>query len=140
MAMLGNDGAAADPGGMDLLLEASQASPLVHCDWESGVIQMRGESYPENSFKLYSSILGWLESFLAASERPLRLELELNYLNTSSVRAMIELFDQLQAAADAGREVVVNWHFDPRNPRAAELGEEFREDYSFPFAILALDA
>lgn len=140
MAMLGPDSAAADCGGSDWHLEASQASPLVHCDWSSGVISMRGESYPENSFKLYSTILSWMESFLTASERPLRLELELNYLNTSSVRAMIELFDQLQAAADDGREVAVNWHFDPRNPRAAELGEEFREDYSFPFAILPLDA
>lgn len=123
----------------DLHLDATQSSPLVHADWQTGIIAMKGESYPENSFELYSAILAWLESFLASSQRPLRLELELNYLNTSSVRAMIELFDQLQLAADADRDVSVNWLYDPRNPRAAELGEEFREDYSFPFTIKALD-
>ncbi len=123
----------------DLLLEATQSSPAVSCIRSDGVIRMQGESYPENSFELYRGILAWLEDYLQESEQPLRLELELNYLNTSSVRAMIELFDQLQCAADVGREVLVNWYFDPRNPRAAELGEEFREDYTFPFAILALD-
>lgn len=130
---------AAMPDSSDLHLEPTQSSPLVHCNWSEGCIEMRGESYPENSFAIYNAILAWLTSFLESSDRPLRLELELNYLNTSSVRAMIELFDQLQAAADSGRAVHVNWHYDPRNPRAAELGEEFREDYSFPFAILALE-
>lgn len=138
--MVSPDLTAIDPAGSDLLLEATQSSPMVHCDWNRGLMTMRGESYPENSFQLYNAILNWLEAFLAASDRPLQLELELNYLNTSSVRAMIELFDQLQDAADQGRQVQVNWHFDPRNPRAAELGEEFREDYSFSFSILALDA
>lgn len=124
---------------VDLHREASQSSPMVRCDWSMGVIEMRGESYPENSFELYGAILSWMTTFLRDGDRPLRLELELNYLNTSSVRAMISLFDQLQAASDAGREVLVNWYHDPRNPRAAELGEELREDYSFPFAIQAID-
>lgn len=123
----------------DLCLEPTLSSPMVQTDWDAGILRMKGESYPENSFELYSSIQTWLEGFLEAGAQPLQLELELNYLNTSSVRAMIDLFDQLQAAADAGRQVSVNWYHDPRNPRAAELGEEFREDYSFPFAILALD-
>lgn len=124
----------------DLILEATQSSPAVSCSRSDGLIRMKGESYPENSFDLYRGILAWLESYLQESEQPLRLELELNDLNTSSVRAMIEVFDQLQAAAEGGREVVVNWYDDPRNPRAAELGEEFREDYTFPFSILALDS
>lgn len=124
----------------DLLLEPTQSSPWVRCDWQEGVIRMKGESYPENSYELYSSILSWMEGFLASNQRPLSLELELNYLNTSSVRAMIEIFDQLQLAADGGRAVQVQWWYDPRNPRAAELGEEFGEDYSFPFIIQAIDS
>jgi hypothetical protein len=123
----------------NLTIESSQSSPSVMADWERGVIMMRGESYPENSFSLYEKILDWLASYLEASQRSLQLDLELNYLNTSSVRAMIELFDNLQAAAENGREVSVVWRYDTRNPRAAELGQELGEDYTFPFTILAID-
>jgi hypothetical protein len=28
--------------------------------------------------------------------------------------------------------------YDSRNPRSAELGEEFKEDYTFDFEILAI--
>ena len=91
----------------DLDLDASQSSPLVHCSWADGVIEMRGESYPENSFTLYNAILQWLHRYLEGSDRGLRMELELNYLNTSSVRAMIEVFDRLQSAADDGRDVQI---------------------------------
>lgn len=123
----------------NLTIESSQSSPSVVANWESGVITMRGESYPENSFSLYEKILDWLANYLEASSRSLKLDLELNYLNTSSVRAMIELFDNLQTAAENGRDVSVVWRYDTRNPRAAELGQELREDYTFPFTILAID-
>jgi len=123
----------------DLTIEATQSSPSVIADWKRGVITMRGESYPENSFSLYEQILDWLDQFLENSEAPLSLDLELNYLNTSSVRAMIELFDRLESAAAAGRSVAVCWRYDTRNPRAAELGEELKEDYAFPFSIVALE-
>jgi hypothetical protein len=64
--------------------------------------------------------------------------LQLNYLNTSSIRAMIDIFDRLQAAHDEGRDLSVSWLYDSRNPRSAEMGEEFKEDYSFAFTIAAM--
>jgi len=129
----------ADPHVQNLTIEANQSSPSVIADWERGVITMRGESYPENSFSLYEKILDWLASYLEASNRSLQLDLELNYLNTSSVRAMIELFDAIQDAFEEGRDVSVIWRYDTRNPRAAELGKELKEDYTFSFVIVAID-
>ena len=34
-----------------------------------------------------------------------------------------------------GRQVSVNWYYDPRNERVVDLADEFREDCSFPFEI-----
>ena len=86
-----------------------------------------------------SSDLAWTEQFLATMTSPLTLELHLSYLNTSSIRAMIDIFDLLQDANTEGKNVSVRWLYDNRNPRASELGEEFKEDYTFPFDIVALD-
>jgi hypothetical protein len=101
---------------------------------------MNGESYPENTYEFFAQIITWTETFLAQASLPLRLELHLSYLNTSSIRAMIDIFDLLEDAQSDGKSVTVKWLYDSRNPRASELGEEFKEDYTFPFEILAIEA
>jgi hypothetical protein len=60
-------------------------------------------------------------------------------MNTSSVKAMMDIFDLLEAAFGQGRQVLVQWFYDPDNERVVELAEEFREDCSFPFDILPHD-
>jgi len=123
---------------LNLSVPATQFSPGVEGDWQAGKLVMIGESYPENTYEFFAEIIEWTEKFLAQSQRALELELQLSYLNTSSIRAMIDIFDLLQEASDDGQSVNVSWLYDSRNPRASELGEEFKEDYSFPFEIRAL--
>jgi len=119
----------------NLTLAPTQSTPAVSTDWDKGLLVMTGESYPENTYEIFDSIIEWVEEFLRTEDRPLDLQLRLNYLNTSSIRAMIDIFDRLQAAADEGKAIAVSWFYDSRNPRSAELAEEFKEDYSFAFAI-----
>lgn len=123
----------------DLIISGTQSSPEVHGDWQRGILALAGDSYPENAFEIFDRIIGWVKSYLAAETRQLALELQLVYLNTSSVKAMMDIFDLLQAAAENGRMVAVTWHFDSRNERVGELAAEFKEDYTFPFAILPVE-
>ncbi|MCP9805106.1 biofilm regulation phosphoprotein SiaC [Cyanobium sp. T1B-Tous] len=122
----------------NLSLAPTQSTPAVKAEWDEGLLVMTGESYPENTYEIFDSIIGWVEEFLGSEDRPLKVELKLNYLNTSSIRAMIDIFDRLQSAADDGRSITVSWFYDSRNPRSAELGEEFKEDYTFEFEIAAV--
>ena len=49
----------------------------------------------------------------------------------------MDILDQLEEAHRQGRQVSVNWYYDPRNERVVDLAEEFREDCSFSFEIAA---
>ena len=120
----------------ELNIPGTQSTPAIQGDWLAGVLAMQGDSYPENSFELFGQVLDWVERFLGEAGRPLALELRLLYLNTSSIKALMDIFDLLEDAHRDGRPVSVSWHYDSRNERVAELAEEFREDCSFPFAIL----
>ena len=71
------------------------------------------------------------------SLRSLRLELRLIYLNTSSVKAMMDIFDMFEEAHARGQDVSVDWLYDPQNERVEMLAEEFREDCTFSFNITA---
>jgi len=121
----------------DFSLPGSQSTPAIHSDWAAGTVSMQGDSYPENSYELFHQVFEWIERFLAEAERPLSLELRLLYLNTSSIKAMMDIFDLLEAAHLQGKMVAVNWYYDQQNERVVELAEEFKEDCTFPFSILS---
>ncbi len=121
----------------DITISGTQSTPEIRSDWTAGQLYLRGDSYPENSYELFNQVFEWLEQFLAQQPaRPLSLEITLLYLNTSSIKALMDIFDLLEAAHDQGKPVGVNWYYDERNERVAELAEEFREDCTFPFAII----
>ena len=120
----------------DLSIAGTPSTPAIFTDAARGVLSLSGDSYPENSFELFGPVITWVEDYLAHKSAPLRLELELLYLNTSSVKAVMEIFDTLEAAHTRGRDVSVNWYFDQNNERVGELAEEFKEDCTFPFAVI----
>ncbi|MBE9610624.1 biofilm regulation phosphoprotein SiaC [Chitinilyticum piscinae] len=121
----------------DLNIIATTSSPAIATDWNEGRVILAGDSYPENAFELFQPLLDWVSAYLAQAGQPLRLELSLLYLNTSSIRIMMDLFDQLEVAHQAGKSVRLQWFYDARNERVADLAEEFREDCTFPFDIIA---
>jgi hypothetical protein len=119
----------------NLKIESTQSTPSIISDAKAGTLEMRGDSYPENSFELFSPAMQWIEDYLEQPDKPLTLNLYLLYLNTSSVKAMMDIFDILEDAHKVGRKVAVNWYYDEQNERVAELAEEFKEDCSFPFQV-----
>lgn len=121
---------------MNLLINATQSTPAISSDWEQGILSMSGDSYPENSFEMYADVIRWVDDFLEKKETPLSLELSLLYLNTSSIKAVMDIFDLLEDAYQAGRTVSVCWYYDKDNERVSELAEEFKEDCTFPFDII----
>ncbi|WP_292937715.1 biofilm regulation phosphoprotein SiaC [Noviherbaspirillum sp.] len=119
----------------NLRIEGTQSTPSIVADARAGTVEMRGDSYPENSFELFSPVMQWIENRLRDAQGTVTLNLHLLYLNTSSVKAMMDIFDILEDAHREGCKVAVNWYYDEQNERVAELAEEFKEDCSFPFMI-----
>src|SRR5690606_441490 len=122
----------------DLIVEATGNTPAVRFSGSTGVLELRGESYPENSFAFFDPLIAWLRGFLEGTDLPVAFEVEVAYMNTSSIRAMVAMLDLLEEAHLAGRLVTVRWLHDPENERAIDVGEEFREDLTLPFEIAAL--
>jgi hypothetical protein len=97
----------------DLNISSTQSSPSVCADSATGILEMRGDSYPENSFEFFAPIITWVEEFLETENKPLSLELHLLYLNTSSVKAMMDILDLLEDAHKDGQSVGLNCFYEP---------------------------
>ncbi len=67
----------------------------------------------------------------------LRVELVLHYINTSSSKCLMNIMDRLEEASKAGQKISLTWYVDPENESEQECAEEFKEDVTFPFHIVA---
>ena len=121
----------------DLHITATGSTPKIIADHTAGTLRMTGDSYPENAFELFQPVIEWIDHYLTQDPaRAFDLHVELVYLNTSSIRSMMDIFDSLEEAHERGVDISVRWYFDAGNGRVGDLAREFREDYSFPFHIV----
>lgn len=113
-----------------LIIEKTRSSLAIHFDPRSGTLRMQGESYPENAGKFFEPVLGWLEAYLRelGPDKRTTMEMDIVYFNSSSSKALMDLFLLLEDAAAAGNHVTVIWRYHPENEIALECGEEFAED------------
>lgn len=124
----------------DLTIAATGTTPDIRFSASSGVLEIRGESYPENAFAFFEAPVAWVRNFLSDTRLPVELTVQVAYMNTSSIRAMVDMLDLLEQAHLFGRKVSVRWLHDEENERALDMGEEFKEDLTLPFEIVAFSS
>jgi len=113
-----------------ILRQAGERSPFVDFDFPNHRLLMEGESYPEDAAAFFGPLLEALAAYLNQSvDDELVFDLRLTYFNSSSAKALMNIFQMLEGAADAGRPVVVNWHFHPDDDTMEEFGEDFSQDF-----------
>ena len=114
----------------NLQIEATKYTPKIDFNAENGVINITGKSYPENTFEFYKPTIKWLEEYFGStSNKKTVVNLDLEYLNSSSLKAYFDLLDILEVAKDEGKDIEVNWIYDEDNDISEETGEDFIEDF-----------
>jgi len=116
----------------------SPSTPLIRFDAVERKMHISGESYPENSFSFYAPVIGWVKEYLSGRHE-LHLDIDISYMNSSSTKCMLDLFDLLEDAHVMGTKVTIAWRYDRENPRSLDLAEEFQEEVTLPFSIVAND-
>lgn len=113
----------------NLIIEQTESTPKICFEYSSGILALQGESYPENTAEFYAPVFEWLRKFLDGSDEfAVTVNMEIIYFNSSSSKALMNVFDLLEDAAAEGRKIAVNWIYAAGNESALEYGEEFKED------------
>ena len=112
-----------------LYIESTKYTPEINLDPEKGLIEIRGKSYPENTFEFYAPVMDWLKEYFKNPKEPTTVNMEIIYFNSSSSKWFFDLFDFLEEQVENGHNVIVNWIYDEENDVAEEAGEDFKEDF-----------
>ncbi|WP_409523657.1 DUF1987 domain-containing protein [Nitrincola sp. MINF-07-Sa-05] len=118
-------------------IEATERSPRVEFDFSSGSFLMAGESFPEDAAAFFGPLLESMQIWLAdAHDTRVQFDLHMIYFNSSSAKALMNLFQLLEDAARNGRPVTIHWHYESEDETMEEFGEDFSEDFEYASFVL----
>ncbi|WP_366555822.1 DUF1987 domain-containing protein [Aquibaculum sediminis] len=110
-------------------IPSGERSPYICFDFTKGRMKISGESYPEDAAAFFGPLLKEIEDQLSAPGPDLVLDLNLAYFNSSSAKALMNIFQMLEDAAAQGRKVSINWHYHNDDDTMEEFGHDFAEDF-----------
>jgi len=112
-----------------LRIAATERSPEIELDVDHGRLGLRGESYPEDASSVYAPVFSALQQAVErAGPHGIVAEFELIYFNSSSAKALMNMFLLLEKAATRGIPVTVRWRYAAEDETMREFGEDFSED------------
>lgn len=102
--------------------------PTVKFNADTGICEIAGESFLEDTVEFYKPIIAWLEEFTEIEKKPIAFIIKLSYFNTSTSRSLLDILNVLKNYEDNGGEVVINWHYDPSDVDMEEDIEDYMID------------
>ncbi|SKC63419.1 DUF1987 domain-containing protein [Ohtaekwangia koreensis] len=111
--------------------------PNVNFSIETGICELDGESYLENTFAFYAPLLKWLEDYMVYFNKPITFNFGLSYFNTSSSRSILDILNTLKQYEKQGGSVTVNWKIRDWDQDMKQDVEDFSIDSNLPIHTLS---
>jgi len=115
----------------NLIIEKTNYIPAFDFNATTGVLAITGKSYSENTFEVYKPIIEWLKKYFSETTNQKTLvNVELTYLNSSSLKAYFDIFDLFEESQKDGKSIEIKWIYQSDDDIIEEIGEDFIEDFS----------
>lgn len=122
---------------MKYVRRATKNTPEIIIDLTGGSIELRGRSSPENSLMIYAPLLKVLRSN-RMNMADIKIDVRLEYFNTSSSKCIYDIFRQLKRMEGCGTNVTINWYYDPVDEDMLESGQDYYDILGMNFRFLEL--
>lgn len=120
----------------DLRIEGTPKTPTVHFTASEGTLSIKGRSIPENSIEFYKPLMDWIEGYAKAAQPMTKVNIQLEYFNTSSSKCILDLFKKLEAV---NNEIVINWYYEEDDEDMLEAGEDYDAIINIPFRMIEIE-
>ncbi len=100
-------------------------TPTVRFLVSDGTCELEGDSYMEKTYEFYKPLFNWLEEYFENIKKPLIFNIKLNYYNTSSSKALLQIFKILYKYQNQGNTIEINWYYARNDIDTAEEVEDY---------------
>ncbi|PKP36218.1 MAG: nuclear pore complex subunit [Bacteroidetes bacterium HGW-Bacteroidetes-15] len=124
---------------MELInIEGTPKTPSVNMNPQTGVVEIKGRSIPENSIEFYKPIVDWLEEYASGPAEKTVVNVQLEYFNTSSSKCILDVFKKLEVLKKDQNDVIINWYYEEDDEDMLEAGEDYESIIKVPFKMIQI--
>ena len=116
-----------------LEIEASPQKPEVYFNASTGVLKIVGKSYPSDAIDFFDPLLNWVEKYVLQPASKTELICEIEYLNSTSQKKLIDLMYLLKTLHDGGKQLTVVWKYEEGDDDILSVGELVEHELKIPF-------
>jgi hypothetical protein len=120
-----------------LRIERTAKAPLFIL--RDGYIRLSGRSIPQNARQLYKICFDWIEQYIQNPEKETKVDLYFEYIDTSSIRCVVDILTMLCSVSDASHRILVNWYYEEDDEDSHDLGEYIQAHLKIPFNIIPVE-
>ena len=109
-----------------LILKESKNTPEVILDPDLGKFGIKGKCFPENSKIFFALIMDWFT--FAKINHSCQIVVSLDYINSSSVIGVLELFRHIDKCSETGGyKVSINWLYEDGDDDSANVAMNYQK-------------
>lgn len=121
-------------------LEGTPKSPRVDFSASTGQLIISGRSIPENAREFYRPLIDWIEQYGQNPKINTVFDVCLEYFNTSSSKALFDLFKTAEEIQLNGKSnVVVKWKYENDDWEMRDAGLEYSRIIQIPLEMIEIE-
>lgn len=117
----------------DLYLSPTTKTPGIEFK-ANGEFRIAGNSYPENATEFYQPVINWLDKFLRTNTNGISLNVDLKYINTSSIKSILKAIIKIRTLSKS--TVKVAWLYEIEDEDMLEAGEDLQKLSKLEFEFI----
>jgi hypothetical protein len=122
----------------ELIIKASSNTPKVEFSLSEKIQSISGLSTPIDSFEFYRPLIQWIEDNQNQLSPDSIFRFELNYFNSSSMKALLWLIQAVANGIEQGKGWTIEWVVTEEDEFMEEAGESFQSLIDVPIVIVRL--
>jgi hypothetical protein len=124
----------------NLIIQATRRTPLVIVDFGKGLIEMKGNSFPEDPTGFFQKIEKAMDDYINNPAEKTIVNIKLGVFNTSTSKWLLYLFLRLREFSQTKEKYFeINWYYEREDEDSLEAGESYKAVLKTPFNLIAFE-
>jgi hypothetical protein len=120
----------------DIKLSATTLTPKVFFR-KNGNLEISGKSIPDAEIDFWTPIRRWFNTYIENPAKTTNFRLQIDYLNTSSSKEILQMLYRLNELNDRGFDATVYWTYQESDIDMLEVGRDYEHMVKVPFVFSA---
>ncbi len=124
----------------NLFIKRTKNTPQISFDGKSGVCEISGFAFPNNSSKFWRPVFQWLNEYVEKGNEEITFKFKLSNQNVGTTKAIFGILSLLESYKCKGIRTRAFWYCNDDDMIFKDIWKELTEDLTIPNFLISYDS